>query len=143
MHPSFSRLLTCAREATKDSPTPIKSVRDLRTRMDESSATFTNWQSAERGVSLQGALKAQDLFGCHYKYILDNIEPRWVVLMNERDPSMHRASIEASLNQAKQNMSPWAVGLSALLDSISDPETQMKAYVAAMELIMEFKRKQA
>lgn len=78
MHPSFMRLLACAKEATADTRTPIHDIRDLRRVMNESSATFTNWKGMERGVSAQGARKAEELFGCSDAYILEGRLPQWI-----------------------------------------------------------------
>lgn len=77
MHPSFLRLLQCAKEATAETRTPIHDIRDLRRVMNESSATFTNWKGV-RGVSAAGARKAEELFGCSDSYILDGKRPQWI-----------------------------------------------------------------
>lgn len=77
MHPSFMRLLQCAKEATAGTRTPIHDVRGLRAAMGESSATFTNWKGI-RGVSESGAMNAERLFGCSFSYIREGTLPQWV-----------------------------------------------------------------
>ena len=77
MHPSFLRLLQCAKEATAGTRSPIHDVRGLRSAMGESSATFTNWKG-ERGVSENGAMSAERLFGCSFSYIREGTQPQWV-----------------------------------------------------------------
>jgi len=77
MHPSFMRLLQCAKEATAGTRNPIHDVRGLRAAMVESSATFTNWKGI-RGVSESGAMKAERMFGCSFSYIREGTQPQWV-----------------------------------------------------------------
>lgn len=72
MHPSFERLLECAREATARMPAGRRVVHagDLKEALKVSSATLTNWKS-ERGVSRDGALAAERKFGCSAQWILE------------------------------------------------------------------------
>lgn len=65
----MKRLLDFAREATKGKTDAINDFRDLGLKLGESSATITNWKS--RGVSRDGALKAERMFGCAASWILD------------------------------------------------------------------------
>jgi hypothetical protein len=65
----MKRLLDFAREATKGKADAINDFRDLGLKLGESSATITNWKS--RGVSRDGALKAERMFGCAASWILD------------------------------------------------------------------------
>lgn len=74
MHESLERLLRYAQEATKSDPVPIKDTNDLWVAMDLSSAVITNW--AKRGVSLDGARKAEQVFGCTVTHILDGTPMR-------------------------------------------------------------------
>lgn len=71
MHESAKRLLDCARAATKDSAYPIEDFNDLAKRLPVSSAVMTNWK--KRGVSKEGAIKAERLLGCSVQWILDGI----------------------------------------------------------------------
>lgn len=69
MHPSMSRLLNCAREATRGHRGAITDFKGLGSRLEESSAVITNWKS--RGISKAGALKAARIFGCSATWLLD------------------------------------------------------------------------
>ena len=65
----MKRLLDFAREATKGKTDAVNDFRDLGLSLGESSAVITNWKS--RGVSRDGALKAERKFGCAASWILD------------------------------------------------------------------------
>lgn len=69
MHPSMTRLLTCAQEATKGQRRAITDFKELGARLGESSAVISNWKS--RGISKDGALKASRLFGCSATWLID------------------------------------------------------------------------
>lgn len=69
MHSSMSRLLNCAREATRGQRGAITDFKDLGARLGESSAVITNWKS--RGISKAGALKAARIFGCSATWLID------------------------------------------------------------------------
>jgi hypothetical protein len=69
MHPSMTRLLLCAQEATKGQRRAITDFKDLGARLGESSAVISNWKS--RGISKAGALKASRLFGCSATWLMD------------------------------------------------------------------------
>lgn len=77
MQPSYIRLLECAREATAASPKPITTTKAMYQALGESSATNTNWK--KRGVSLEGAMKAQAAWGCSAAYVRDAKLPKWVM----------------------------------------------------------------
>lgn len=68
MHESLKRLLDLAKEATASTRDPIISPGQLAARMGVSSATMTNWKA--RGVSKQGALEGEALFGCSAQWVL-------------------------------------------------------------------------
>lgn len=76
MHPSYVRLLNCARAATVDSRTPVRDSKDLGAVMKATSQNLYAWK--RRGVSKQGAMLAQQIFGCTFSYILDGAEPQWI-----------------------------------------------------------------
>lgn len=61
MHISFIRLLNLARAATEATGVPIETPTALGKRLGVTAATMTNWKN--RGVSKEGALKAEELFG--------------------------------------------------------------------------------
>jgi len=71
MHPSFSRLLECARQATASAAVPIRTQTDLARDMIESPQRIQNWKT--RGVSKEGALKAQALYRASATYILEGV----------------------------------------------------------------------
>lgn len=75
MHESVTRLLDCARRATAAKPAShrIEGLTDLGKAMGASSATITNWKA--RGVSADGALAAEGLFGCSAWWILHGKHP--------------------------------------------------------------------
>jgi phage repressor protein C with HTH and peptisase S24 domain len=68
MHESASRLLEYARARTKGSRSEITGFADLQEILETSSATMTNWKS--RGVSKEGALKAEKKLGCSASWVL-------------------------------------------------------------------------
>jgi hypothetical protein len=77
MQPSFMRLLSCAKQATAGTSTPIHSAKDLRAAMNLSPQTLNNWKN-ERGVSVPGARVAERMFGCRHAWILDGEAPEWI-----------------------------------------------------------------
>lgn len=68
MHDSSKRLLDFAKEATAARSDGIQTFGDLARRMGVSSATMTNWKT--RGVSKEGAIAAEALFGCSVQWVL-------------------------------------------------------------------------
>lgn len=61
-HPSIKRLFGVAKERGDTTPTQVAKT------MNVSSQTFTNWTS--RGLSLEGALRAQLTYGCDANWLL-------------------------------------------------------------------------
>lgn len=74
MPPSLERLLKYAQQATKDDPVPIEDIKDLWAAMELTSAVVSNWM--KRGVSIDGARKAEQMFGCTVTHILDGTPMR-------------------------------------------------------------------
>lgn len=74
MHDSMNRLLTYARDKTQGTREPIKDFTDLGLSMGVSSAVMTNWKS--RGISKQGALQAERMYGCSATWVLDGTGAR-------------------------------------------------------------------
>lgn len=68
MHPSFLRLLECARAATKGEPNPVRSSSDLWKSLGETAQRIGNWK--RRGVSEAGAIAAEAKYGCSPSFIL-------------------------------------------------------------------------
>lgn len=68
MHPTVERLLECAKAATAQSDAPVLEIGDLAPRMRISAGRLTNWKA--RGVSKEGAIQAEALFGCTSQWIL-------------------------------------------------------------------------
>lgn len=70
-HESMQRLLAIALEVAKiDGPAALASA------LTQSEQTITNWGS--RGVSKEGAMKAQEKFGCSANWVLHNMLPRLI-----------------------------------------------------------------
>lgn len=76
MHPAYLRLLNCAREATAGAPKPIHDTTDLWRALGATSATLSNWK--RRGVPIEVAVKAQELWGCSAIYIREGTAPQWI-----------------------------------------------------------------
>jgi hypothetical protein len=74
MHPSYIRLLAAAKEATANTKQPISRPSDLARHMTESPQRIHNWQV--RGVSKEGALKAETLYGVSANYVLEGAETK-------------------------------------------------------------------
>jgi hypothetical protein len=74
MHPSYIRLMEAAKEATANTSQPINRPSDLARHMNESPQRVHNWQV--RGVSKEGALKAETLYGVSANYVLEGAESR-------------------------------------------------------------------
>lgn len=84
-HPSVARLLQCARMSTADKA-PSRRVQtdaDLQRLMGISPQNYTVWK--RRGVSKQGALKAEHLFGCAANWVRDGTGPRWTELQHPHE----------------------------------------------------------
>lgn len=73
MHESVLRLLQCAKEATKTAREPVADFADLARKLGVSSAVMTNWKA--RGVSKEGAIKAEQVFGCSAQWVLTGERP--------------------------------------------------------------------
>ena len=134
MHPSFMRLLACAKEATADTRTPIHDIRDLRRVMNESSATFTNWKGMERGVSAQGARKAEELFGCSDSYILEGKLPQWIKPPSAKQSSSKELTLADGQNRPYEGHSTgsnWTIPSTSenrgFTDRIPDGTTRISA----------------
>lgn len=82
MHPSVSRLLTCAQHATREWPLGerVDSLSDLQTALEVTPQVFSNWK--KRGVSRDGALQAEKIFGVPATWLLSS-----AVFSEESPPS--------------------------------------------------------
>lgn len=71
MHPSVERLLACAVSATaqRAPKNQVTTLRDVAVALGVSAQTMTNWKS--RGLSRDGALQAQRVFGCSPQHLLN------------------------------------------------------------------------
>jgi len=74
MHASMKRLLDFAKAATDGSDDPVTDFASLGARMGATSAVLTNWKA--RGVSKEGAIKSEALFGCAANWVLTGEGPR-------------------------------------------------------------------
>lgn len=79
LHESIQRLLECAKKATQASTNPVTDEGSLRNRMGITSATFSNWKT--RGISKEGAIRAEALFGCSVAYLMTGSEARSIKIM--------------------------------------------------------------
>ena len=61
-----------AREKTKGDASPVRELPDLIVRLDISPQVLTNWK--RRGVSKEGAIKAEAEFGCSVQYVLEGVQ---------------------------------------------------------------------
>lgn len=73
VHESLERLYDLAARAFRIGRTP----RELGEVLKESAQTVNNWAKG-RGVSKQGALKAQEMYGWSASWIRDGVEPRLI-----------------------------------------------------------------
>lgn len=78
-HPSFERLLACAKAATahRSPEQRVQVASDLQRLMGWSAQRMTNMKA--RGVSRPGAIEAESLLGCPASYVLDGTNaPHWM-----------------------------------------------------------------
>ena len=73
MHESVGRLLDFARKATKGTPEEVADLNGLTKRMNVSPQMMNNWKG--RGISKDGALDAERLFGCSATWLLTGDKP--------------------------------------------------------------------
>lgn len=75
MHDSMKRLIDMARSVTRHFPAgqAVDTFADLGERLNVSSAVMTNWKA--RGLSKDGALDAQRLWGINALWLLEDIGP--------------------------------------------------------------------
>lgn len=84
MHASITQLLDWAKRASASWPPGrrVETLAKLRTAMDVSPQVFTNWK--QRGISVEGALRAEQLFGIPTSALLSTTvlagepTPRWI-----------------------------------------------------------------
>lgn len=115
-HESARRLLAAAREATAyDSPLRrVSDFEQLRKALNVSAAVLTNWK--ERGVSKEGALAAEALWGCSACWVLTGEEPRpWGPLTLSPDVVESLARVRRTRPDAHQLLE---AGLRAQLASV-------------------------
>jgi hypothetical protein len=67
MHESMQRLLDFAKKATAGTSKAIRTFTDVGSRMGVSSAVLSNWKG--RGISRDGALQAEAVFGCSAQWL--------------------------------------------------------------------------
>lgn len=103
MHQSVIRLLDYAREKTKGSRNHITDFVQLQALLETSSGTMTNWKS--RGVSKEGALRAEKELGCSANWLLTGEG-------DEDAPSKRRRSDVAEPIEVDQSFLPGFEALS-------------------------------
>lgn len=131
MHESALRLLKCARQATEHLAANQRVVdfATLRERMEVSPQTLTNWK--DRGVSKDGALKAESLFGCPAAWVLDGNGPDWVY-PHRSDAGGSRAHEAPALSYIKPTAAPPHLEWADIMHSNLAPEFQTQAPDDAM-----------
>lgn len=72
-HPSMTRLLRFAIEATADKRRKVSDWASLGDALDVSPQVMTNWK--RRGISVEGALAAEAAFGCSGAWVLSGKHP--------------------------------------------------------------------
>ena len=73
MHESALRLLDAAKAATADDASPVTDFASLAKSMNISAQRLGAWKN-HRGVSKQGAIEAERLYGCSVSWIMEGIE---------------------------------------------------------------------
>ena len=68
MHQSMKRLLDFARSAGSPTGRPVRTFADVGAAIGVTSAVISNWKA--RGLSKEGALKAEAAFGCSAQWLL-------------------------------------------------------------------------
>lgn len=68
MHESMARLLVFARQKTASSPRMVEEAADLKEWLNLTPAVLSNWKA--RGISKEGALAAEAVFGCSANWVL-------------------------------------------------------------------------
>lgn len=77
MHESMKRLLDYARSAPGPTGKAVRGFADIGAAMGVSSAVLSNWKA--RGLSKDGALKAEAAFGCSAQWLLSGVGTAMVV----------------------------------------------------------------
>ena len=106
-HPSLERLLVYARKKG------VESYTDLARAMDAEVNAISNW--SRRGVSKQGALKAEQLFGCTASWVLDG----------------------GTAQVGSYTPSPWALEIAWELDQFQDRATRNRLIFKIGQVIIE------
>jgi len=111
MHPSMQRLLQFARETTHETSAPVHDYADVGQRMGRSSAVMTNWKA--RGISKEGALQAEEVFGCSARWLMTGEGVPRGALSAE---AVQRASIWQHLGPAGRTFFDRTLELARLAD---------------------------
>jgi hypothetical protein len=126
MHESVIRLLNCARRVTEHLPAAqrVHDFASLRRRMDVSAATLTNWKS--RGVSLEGLLSAEALFGCPAAWVRDGNGEHWTYPQTP-DEGGSIMPVAREMSYRQQTVTPPHVAWDALMKTPLEAEFQTTA----------------
>jgi hypothetical protein len=149
-HPSFERLLGCAKAATanKAREQRIEAAPDLQRALGWSPQRLSNMKS--RGVSKEGALEAESVLGCPATYVLEGThEPHWMnaqrMLAREAAPAYVVASgindvtfnaVPLLSTEQLLNQNPPELFRFALPDDAMAPE-----FVAGTEIVWTTRRR--
>ncbi|HEX7639850.1 MAG TPA: hypothetical protein VF457_15745 [Burkholderiaceae bacterium] len=103
-HPSFTRLMEAARAATAGTPNAITTQAALARHMNESDQTIYNWKK-RGGVSKEGAIKAERLYGTTADFILQG-EGSVHVFMKPPAAANGAAAVAQSLSYLSPTVEP-------------------------------------
>ncbi len=117
VHPSLLRLLECAQLATQHSRNPVREFHHVQDKMGVSSAVMTNWK--RRGISKEGAISAESLFGCQANWLLTGERSPEATISRKYVESEHWTPSQRPLAGGNTIGEPVAQFLS--LPSRSDP----------------------
>ena len=108
LHPSYVRLCEVAKEVGG-----CNTDSEIAVALDDVQQTVHNWQ--RRGVSKQGALKAEARFRCRASWILDGNEPKMVV-----DYTAPRPALDQRVQEDKFVDYGKAARLSSMIEQLAD-----------------------
>lgn len=71
----MARLLEVAKQVTAKERNPVRDWGDVGARMEVSAQQLTNWKNRGAGISREGALKAEEVFGCSPYWLMTGAMP--------------------------------------------------------------------
>lgn len=117
VHESAARLLEFARQATGSSPTPVHDWAGLRAALDVTAAVLTNWKA--RGISKEGALRAEAVFGCSAHWVLTGEGHRLGAAANQRTIADLLRTSDPAIKVLEQDLRSRGLPDAELRDSLA------------------------